>query len=228
MAISLCAGCWVEARGSGAVASALVNVFSVPAGPAGDWRARVLAVVFAIFGSPIIIYALTHPALLRRRLRSGPGFERDTSQKIIMTLLPVCLAALFVVIALDIRHGWSSVPTAVALAGDVLVAAGLLLVLLTFSANQFAAATVQVEAGQTVISTGPYARIRHPMYSGLLLLFAGASLAIGSWWGLAVFPPLLALFIWRLLNEERYLSSHLPGYKEYRERVTRRLIPGVW
>lgn len=225
MAIGLCTGRWVEASGSSAVTPA---PFLAAAAPTTQWRLWVFTGVWDVFALAILVYVLAHPALLRRRLRGGPLFERDTRQKIIITLLIVCAAALVAVIVLDVHYSWSSVPAAVALAGDVLVAAGLLLVLLTFSANQFAAATVQVEAGQTVISKGPYALIRHPMYSGMLLVILGAPLAIGSWWGLALFPPLLALIIWRLLNEERYLMAHLPGYKEYRACVTHRLIPGVW
>jgi protein-S-isoprenylcysteine O-methyltransferase Ste14 len=138
------------------------------------------------------------------------------------------ILALGVVSALDHKHGWSNVPVFVILLGDLLVAVGLVLVLLVFRANPFAASTVTVEHGQTVISTGPYAFVRHPMYSGLLLVFLGLPLALGSWWGLLIFPLLVAVLIWRLTDEERYLAEHLPGYREYRSRVRSRLIPGVW
>jgi protein-S-isoprenylcysteine O-methyltransferase Ste14 len=129
---------------------------------------------------------------------------------------------------LDNDFGWSHVPVFVVLLGDLLVAAGLVLVLLVFRVNSFAAATVNVETEQTVISTGPYALVRHPMYSGGLLLFLGVPLALGSWWGLVLFPPILVLIIWRLKNEERYLSNHLPGYRDYCAKVTHRLIPSIW
>jgi len=116
----------------------------------------------------------------------------------------------------------------VVLLGDLLVASRLILIWLVFRANPFAAATVNVETEQTVISRGPYALVRHPMYSGGLLLFLGAPLALGSWWGLVLFPPILVLIIWRIRNEERYLSTHLPGYRDYCAKVTHRLIPSIW
>jgi protein-S-isoprenylcysteine O-methyltransferase Ste14 len=109
-----------------------------------------------------------------------------------------------------------------------LVATGLVLVWLVFRSNPFAAADVNVEPGQPVISTGPYALIRHPLYSGGLLLFFGAPVALGSWWGLVLFPPILVLIILRLKNEEAYLSNHLPGYRDYCAKVTHRLIPFLW
>lgn len=115
------------------------------AGITGDWRARVLAYVFLVFGLPIVVYGLTHPALLRRRARVGLFSEPDPKQKVIVTLLELCLIALFVFTALDRVHGWSHVPTPISLLGDVFVAAGLLLIFLVFRANPFAAATVNVE-----------------------------------------------------------------------------------
>ncbi len=102
------------------------------------------------------------------------------------------------------------------------------MILLVFRANPFAAATVTVEAAQSVVTTGPYALVRHPMYSGLLALFLGIPLALGSWWGLLAFLPLLVVIIWRLVEEERYLSQHLAGYRDYCANVTHRLIPALW
>lgn len=194
----------------------------------GHWQQLALLGVFAVFGGAILLFLVTHPALALRRLRIGPLFERTASQRVIITLLYVALITLFLVTALDVRFGWSSAPVPVTLLGDALAAAGLLVVLLVFRANEFAGASVRVEAGQKVISTGPYAYIRHPMYSGLLLLFLGAPLAVGSLWAIAVFPLPLAVIIWRLLDEERYLTANLPGYTEYRQRVKYRLMPGVW
>ena len=110
----------------------------------------------------------------------------------------------------------------------LLVASGLILIWLVFRTNPFAAAAVTVEPEQTVISSGPYALVRHPMYSGGLLLFLGIPFALGSWWGLILFVPLLVLIIWRLKQEERYLSTNLPGYRDYCAKVTHRLIPSLW
>ena len=119
-------------------------------------------------------------------------------------------------------------PVPVVAAGELLFAGGLVIILLVFRANPFAAATVTVEAEQTVIASGPYALVRHPTYSGLLALFLGLPLALGSWWGLGTFLPLLVLIIWRLLDEERYLSNELARYRGYCANVTHRLFPFVW
>jgi protein-S-isoprenylcysteine O-methyltransferase Ste14 len=204
------------------------SLVSDAAGTTTPWQAEVFALVWLAFCLPIVFYLLTHPALLRRRLRAGPVGEPEPRQKLIVSLLLLCFAALFVVSALDSVLGRSHLPVFVAPIGDLLVAAGLVLVWLVFRVNPFAAATVNVETEQTVISRGPYALVRHPMYSGGLLLFLGAPLALLSWWGLVLFPPLLVLIIWRLKNEERYLSTHLPGYRDYCAKVTHRLIPSLW
>lgn len=215
--------------GGRAVPGLLGNgLVSGAAGTTAYWQAEVFALVWVACILPILFHLLTHPALLRRRARGGPVAEPEPRQKIIVSLLLLCVAALFVVSALDHDSGWSQVPVYVVLIGDLLVAGGLVLVLLVFRANPFAAATVNVETGQTVISTGPYALVRHPMYSGGLLLFLGVPVALGSWWGLVLFLPMLVLIIWRLEDEETYLSNHLPGYRDYCAKVTHRLIPYIW
>ena len=193
-----------------------------------NWQAIVFGIVWGAFILPILFYLLTHPALLWRRVRGGLLAEKEASQKIIVSLLVLGVLALLAVSELDHASGWSYVPVYVVLLGDLLVAAGLVLVLLVFRVNPFAAAAVTVETGQTVISSGPYALVRHPMYSGGLLLFLGIPVALGSWWGLVLFVPMLGLIIWRLLDEERYLSTHLPGYRDYCAKVTHRLIPSLW
>jgi protein-S-isoprenylcysteine O-methyltransferase Ste14 len=192
------------------------------------WQAEVLAFVWGAGILLILFHLLTHPALLWRRLRGGPLFEPEPSQRIIVSLLVLCVLALGAVSALDHERGWSNVPVVVVLLGDLLVAGGWVLIWLVFRANPFAAAAVNVEPEQSVISTGPYAFVRHPLYSGGLLLFLGIPVALGSWWGLVLFPPILVLIILRLKNEETYLSNHLPGYPDYCAKVTYRLIPHVW
>jgi protein-S-isoprenylcysteine O-methyltransferase Ste14 len=94
--------------------------------------------------------------------------------------------------------------------------------------NKFAAATIEVVHNQSVISTGPYAVVRHPMYSGMLVMLFGTPLALGSWWGIMMFFPVIFLIAWRLIEEEHFLHKRLPGYKEYCEKVQYRLIPGIW
>jgi protein-S-isoprenylcysteine O-methyltransferase Ste14 len=204
------------------------GLVSGAAGPTAYWQLKVFGVIWVAGILPLLFSLVTHPALLKRRARGGPLAEPEPSQKIIVTLVVLCVLALFAISALDSVHGWSHVPVPFVLVGDLLVAAGLILLNLVLRANPYAAAAVTVEPGQPVISTGPYALVRHPMYSAGLLLFLGAPLALGSWWGLLLYLPILVGIIWRLLDEERYLSTHLPGYREYCAKVTHRLIPFIW
>jgi protein-S-isoprenylcysteine O-methyltransferase Ste14 len=94
--------------------------------------------------------------------------------------------------------------------------------------NRYAASTIEVVEGQTVVSTGPYAIVRHPMYSGAILVFLGTPLALGSWWGLLFMPLFIGWFAWRILDEERFLRANLRGYDEYMRTVRYRLAPHVW
>ena len=192
------------------------------------WQVRVLLAVGVAAGLPLIVHLLTHPALLMRRLRSGPFAEHELSQRLIVLLLQVDVFAICALSALDHASSWSHVPLLVVLFGDALVACGLVLIWLVFRSNPYAAATITVESRQPVISTGPYRFVRHPFYSGMLLVFVGIPPAMGSWWGLALYLPFLGILIWRLTDEEKYLVRHLPGYEDYRERVSDRLIPHVW
>ncbi len=128
----------------------------------------------------------------------------------------------------DHRCRWSSVPVPIVVAADVLVVLGLMIVFRVFRENSYAASSVRVEANQPVISTGPYAWVRHPMYAGGVLAFLATPLALGSLWAL---PPAVLLgggVVVRLLGEERYLSENLSGYDAYCRKVRYRLIPHVW
>src|SRR5262249_8293050 len=130
--------------------------------------------------------------------------------------------------ALDHRFGWSPVPPGVSIVGDVLVALGLFIDLLVFRANTYGASNIQVTEGQTVISTGPYAIVRHPMYAGVLVMVIGTPLALGSWWGLLVVLVTVPVLVWRILDEEALLEHELTGYAAYTRQVRRRLVPFVW
>jgi len=168
------------------------------------------------------------PALVARRLEVGPKAEKEPAQKRIQLAASLCLLALYIVSALDFRFRWSPVPAGLVLFGDLLVVLGFALMYRVFRENSYAAATVTVEAEQRVIATGPYARVRHPMYSGALLLFLGTPLGLGSCWGLLLFAAAVAILIARLKNEEQFLLRNLPGYDGYRRRVRFRLIPRIW
>jgi len=193
------------------------------------WQAWLFLAVFVAGLALCNAYFLrSDPALVRRRMRAGPFAERDPAQRRIQAVASVMLAALFVVSALDHRFGWSQLPGWLAFLGNLLVVAGLLGMARVFIENSFAASTVQVDAGQRVIDTGPYARMRHPMYTAAIVMLAGVPPALDSAWGLLIVPASIAILVWRLQAEERYLAEHLSGYREYRDRVPWRLLPGVW
>lgn len=170
------------------------------------------------------------PALLAERLR--PVLQRDqpAADKVFMTVFIVAMLGWLVVMGLDRRHLASGMPASVQVLGLALFVLSTLFILSVFRENSFAAPVVKLQAGraQRVISTGPYARVRHPMYSGMILFFAGVPLLLGSWWGLAMVPLFVALFAVRIRIEERTLHEGLPGYSEYAARVRYRLLPGVW
>jgi protein-S-isoprenylcysteine O-methyltransferase Ste14 len=168
------------------------------------------------------------PALIRRRLAAGPIAERRRAQKVVQALASFCFVALFVVSGLDRRFGWSSVPMAVSLAADVIVAAGFGIVFLVFRENSHTSAVIEVSAGQRLVSTGPYRHVRHPMYAGALLLLAATPLALGSVVALPLVLALAGVLVARILDEERLLSAELPGYTAYRRAVRYRLLPHVW
>jgi protein-S-isoprenylcysteine O-methyltransferase Ste14 len=147
---------------------------------------------------------------------------------LVKALAGLVFLSLFLVSAFDRRHGWSHLPVAVSIVGDVLVASGLFAVFRVFRANSFTSATIEVGAGQRVVSTGPYALVRHPMYSGAFVMLAGTPLALGSWWAFAALPAMVLVIVVRLFDEERFLAANLAGYPKYMQRVRWRLVPGVF
>lgn len=208
---------------------ALALLILVPTGSIRYWQGWLLWSNFALWYVAFTPYFLKHdPALLERRLQAGPAAERQPIQKRLQLVAGICVCALFVMSALDHRLGWSTVPISAELAGNVLVAAGFWFMFAVFRENSFASSIIEVSAGQKVIDTGPYAILRHPMYAGALLMFAGVPPALGSWWGLVVLLPIAAILAIRLLDEEKFLVRNLPGYAEYCVKVRHRLIPGVW
>jgi protein-S-isoprenylcysteine O-methyltransferase Ste14 len=200
--------------------------------PAGTLRfveGWVFLVLFAGSSLAITLYlARKDPGLLERRTQAGPLAEKEHRQKIIQSLASISFASTIVVPALDHRFGWSRPSIPVVIAGDLLVSLGFLIVFVVFKENTFTSSVIEVAAEQRVIETGPYSVVRHPMYVGGLLLVAGLPLALGSLIGLTTFVPFAVIIVWRLLDEERFLVSHLAGYSAYRERIRYRLVPCVW
>jgi protein-S-isoprenylcysteine O-methyltransferase Ste14 len=205
-------------------------VIFIPAWTFNYWQGWAFFLTLAILTSLATIYiAAKDKDLLERRMRMGPSVEKTSTQKIITALGSLLFIPAIILMVLDHRFGWSpAVPTFISILGDVLAALGIVIYILVVRENRFAAATVDVVEGQTVVSTGPYAIVRHPMYTGALLVFIGAPLALGSWWGLLTVPVFVAGFAWRLLHEEEFLREHLSGYTEYMGKVRYRLLPYVW
>ena len=208
------------------VVPALAAMFFLPAGTFRYWEAwGFMAVMFI----PMIFFALYlyryHPALLERRMRMR---EDEPQQKLIIAGTTVVLLVAFILPGFDKRFGWSIVPLWLVIAADVVFLLSYLLFILTLRENEFASRIIEVEAKQQVITTGPYAVVRHPLYLAAILMYTVAPLALGSYWALLPAALLPVLLIGRILNEEKMLHQDLAGYTAYTQNVRYRLIPGVW
>jgi protein-S-isoprenylcysteine O-methyltransferase Ste14 len=197
-----------------------------------DWPAAwVMLIVSAILGPACGLWlAKTDPALLAERMR--PTFQADqpAADKIFLLVFFLVLLLWFVAIGLDRRANASDVPLLLQALGLAMYLLSIAFIMWVFRENSFAAPVVKVQAArhQRVISSGPYAFVRHPMYSGVMLYFLGIPLLLGSWWGVAIAPAFAVLFAIRARIEERALVEGLPDYADYAARVRYRLVPGVW
>ncbi|OFJ52057.1 methyltransferase family protein [Mycolicibacterium grossiae] len=201
----------------------------VPAGTVDYWQAWVFIGVFTVASLVPSAYLAVHsPEALRRRLTAGPTAETRPVQKLVMVGTTASIAVVLVVSALDHRFGWSTVPSAVVVLGDVAVVAGLIVAQLVVVQNGYAAATITVEDGQPLVSTGLYGVVRHPMYAGALVMLAGTPPALDSYWGLVPMLATIPILAVRIVDEERMLVTELAGYDAYTRRVRYRLLPGVW
>lgn len=202
----------------------------LPAGTFDYWQGWVFLGLFFSISFIITLYLLKKdPALLERRMKAANlDSEKEGKQKIIQFLARVAFVGVLVVCGFDYRYSGARVPLLGVLFGECLVFLGLLNTFLVFRENTFASSIIEISSGQKVISTGPYSLVRHPMYSGALVMMFGLPLALGSWWGLLSFFPILGVLVWRLLEEEKFLDKNLPGYPEYRRKVKFRLFPNLW
>jgi protein-S-isoprenylcysteine O-methyltransferase Ste14 len=199
-----------------------------PAGTFHYWQAWVFIAVFALSTwIPTVYLTRTNPAALDRRMR-GPLAETRPLQRFVIAVLFICFPAAFVVSALDHRFGWSTVPASISLVGDALVAVGLGIAMLVVIQNGYAAVNITVEKGQTLVSSGLYGLVRHPMYTGNVIMMVGVPPALGSYWGLLLMVPGLVVLILRIRDEEELLTHELSGYREYTQKVRYRLVPYVW
>ena len=201
----------------------------VPAGTVHYWQAWVYLSIFTGASIFTTLYLMRKdPALLERRMKGGPTAEKRLPQKVIMLFTSIGFIALLVVPALDYRLRLSAVPLSSVVAGDLLVVIGFYLIFVVYRENTFTSATIEIAENQKVISTGPYAIVRHPMYASASLYLLGTPLALGSYWGLVPLAAMMPFLVWRLFDEERFLAGNLPGYTEYQKEVRHRLVPFLW
>ena len=198
----------------------------LPAGSLSYWQGWVFLAVLFIPVMFVASYLLRHdPELAERRLRFR---EKEGEQQTIIKIANLLCLVGILIPGFDYRYGWSKVPTALIIISDVIIFLGYLLVFFVFKENSYTCRTIQVDKEQKVITTGPYSIIRHPMYAGMISMFIFMPIALGSYWALIFFVPVIVLIILRTLNEEQVLLRDLKGYKEYMQKTRYRLIPYVW
>jgi protein-S-isoprenylcysteine O-methyltransferase Ste14 len=210
----------------------MMSLLFPPAGTLAWPAAWVLIVEFGIASALITLWLLrNNPALLEERMKPLVQREQKPWDRTLMTAFLILWCAWLVMMGLDaVRFAWSHMPQWLQGIGFILVAVGMYITFLTMRFNTFAAPVVKIQAarGHHVVSDGPYAIVRHPMYGGALLLIAGIPLLLASWCGLALAPVIMLLLAVRAVKEERTLMKELPGYVDYAARVRHRLVPFVW
>ncbi|MGV0835953.1 methyltransferase family protein [Mycolicibacterium thermoresistibile] len=200
-----------------------------PAGTFDFWQGWALLAVMVACTIPYTVYlAVKMPDTLQRRLRSGATAESRKAQKIAILAMQLAALGILALGGLDHRFGWSRAPVWVCVVGLVLTTAGLVITIGAVLQNSWAAATITTESDQQVVSTGMYAVVRHPLYTGAVIVFFGMPLALGSYWALLLFVVAVAALIIRIFDEEELLHAELPGYPEYTRTVRHRLVPYLW
>lgn len=208
---------------------AFLLLLFVPAGTVHYWQGwAFLGIFVAVSLLPSLYLNRIDPAAIERRRRAGPKAENRRVQKVVMTAITLTFAAVLVVSGLDHRFGWSTMPAGLSILGDVMLAAGLGTTMLVVFQNRYAAATITVEEGQPIVTTGLYRIVRHPMYSASVVMMIGMALALGSYWALLVVLIGVLLLVIRILDEEKMLVEQLDGYRDYMQKVRYRLVPPVW
>jgi len=201
-------------------------VFFLPAGTLRYWEAWGFMAVLLIPMALAFRYLIRHdPELLERRLKMK---EKEKEQQAVQLFGSFLYLAVYLLPGFDHRFGWSAVSPAVVIVSDLLVLVGYFLFFLTLRENSYAARVVEVDAAQRVVTTGPYALVRHPMYQGVALMFLFSPTALGSWWALLPAVMTIPMLVLRIRNEEKVLCRDLPGYEAYRQRTRYRLFPGLW
>jgi protein-S-isoprenylcysteine O-methyltransferase Ste14 len=201
----------------------------LPARSLNYWQEWVYWFIFSSCCFYATIYFLKNDLrLIESRLSAGPVSEKEISQKIIQSFASIFFIAMLVIPGFDFRYHWSEIPSFLVIIADGFVFLGFWIIFLVFKENSFASSIIEVGSDQKVISTGPYRLVRHPMYSGGILLCMFTPIALGSYLGIIPACGVSIVIVFRLLDEEEFLSYNLEGYKEYCEKVCYRLIPWIW
>lgn len=209
-----------------AMAAVILLLLFAPAGTLHYWQAWCyFALVFLLSFSIFLYIFLHHKDMLKRRMEFA---EKLRAQKCIMGFVYLLWPVAMTLPGFDHRFGWSHLPGWLSLLAFLPVLAGYLFIFWVVTVNRFAARTIRVEEGQKLISTGPYAIVRHPMYLGFLTYFLFTPLALGSLYALPAFALFIPVIVFRLLSEEKLLLAELPGYAEYCTHTRRHLIPFIW
>ena len=201
-------------------------VIIMPSGRWNYWQGWMYLLTMSIPMFFMFAYLLKNdPALLLRRMHKR---EKEAVQRKIVSLTYLYFLTAFILPGLDVRFGWSHVPPVVSIIADAFFFAGYMVFFWVLVTNSFLSRVVEVENDQKVISTGPYALVRHPMYSAVIIMYLASPVALGSYWALLPAVLIVPLLIARIYNEEQVLLRDLSGYKEYTQSVVFRLVPGVW
>ncbi|MBE0650668.1 MAG: isoprenylcysteine carboxylmethyltransferase family protein [Bacteroidales bacterium] len=198
----------------------------VPAGTFHYWQVYAYEASLVIPLIFFLVYFLRNdPAFLIRRMKTK---EKEKTQRLIQIIANLLFFSAFIVCGLDRRFGWSDIPVFVVLLADGISLCGYAMVFFVYKENSFAARVIEVEKNQTVVTTGLYRFVRHPMYAGVIFMWLPIPIALGSFWGLIPISTIPVALVLRILNEEKVLNRDLPGYKEYCQKTKYRLIPFVW
>lgn len=204
----------------------LAIIIILPAGTWGYWQGWIY--LFTLFVPMFLVFGYlikNDPALLERRMHMR---EKEATQRKIIALSYLYFLTAFILPGLDVRFGWSNVPPLVSIIANLIVFAGYMIFFWVLKTNSFLSRVVEVDTNQKVISSGPYSLVRHPMYTGVGIMYIASPLALGSYWALIPAILIIPLLVARILNEEQVLLRELEGYREYVETTRYRLMPGVW